>query len=50
MRPYSNDLRKRVVAARINGEKVAVIAERFSVGVRFVYFQKPGLKPPTFSR
>lgn len=33
MRPYSNDLR----AARINGEKVAAVAERFSVGVRFVY-------------
>ena len=47
MRPYSNDLRKRVVAARINGEKAAAVVELFSVGVSFVYslmerFRKTG--------
>lgn len=47
MKPYSNDLRKRVIVARINGDKAAAVAERFAVGVRFVYslmnrFRKTG--------
>jgi putative transposase len=47
MRPYSNDLRKRVFIARSNGDKVDAVAKRFSVGVRFVYtlmerFRKTG--------
>ena len=37
MKAYSNDLRKRIIAARNNGDKVNDIAERFSVSVRFIY-------------
>ena len=37
MNAYSNDLRKRVIDAIENGEKVVDVAERFSVGIRFVY-------------
>ena len=37
MKAYSKDLRKRIIDARTNGDKVADIAERFSVSVRFVY-------------
>lgn len=37
MKAYSNDLRKRIIAARNNGDKINDIAERFSVSVRFIY-------------
>ena len=37
MNSYSNDLRKRIIAAINNGDKVVDVAKRFSVGVRFVY-------------
>ena len=37
MNAYSNDLRKRIIAAINNGDKVVDVAKRFSVGVRFVY-------------
>ena len=37
MNAYSNDLRKRIIDAINGGDKVVNVAERFSVGVRFVY-------------
>ena len=37
MNAYSNDLRKRIIDAINDGDKVVDVAERFSVGVRFVY-------------
>ena len=37
MNAYSNDLRKRIIDAINNGDKVVDVAKRFSVGVRFVY-------------
>lgn len=37
MNAYSNDLRKRIIDAINNGDKVVDITKRFSVGVRFVY-------------
>ncbi len=37
MKAYSNDLRKRIIAARTNDDKVTDIAERFYVSVMFIY-------------
>ena len=37
MKAYSNDLRKRIVDARANGDTAAEVAERFSVGIRFIF-------------
>lgn len=37
MNAYSNDLRKRIIDAINNGDKVVDVTKRFSVGVRFVY-------------
>lgn len=36
MRPYSLDLRQRIIAALASGQPVAVVAERFAVSARTV--------------
>ena len=36
MRPFSEDLRERIIAAKRRGESSAVVGQRFAVGVRTV--------------
>ena len=36
MRPYSDDLRRRIIAAKEAGKSCAQVAERFAIGVRTV--------------
>ena len=36
MRPYSEDLRQRIIAAKVTGESSARVAQRFAVDVRTV--------------
>ena len=49
MKAYSEDLRKRVIAAKEKGQSSAVVARRFSVNVRTVerYWKRYQGKRPT---